>query len=56
VKRVFGEYLESRRYYEEAGFMYMGAENYGKAFELFGKAGNVEMALAAATHIKQDEG
>lgn len=48
VKLAFGEYLESRGYSEEAGFLYNAAGEVEKGLEAFKKSLNVDMCLSLA--------
>jgi tetratricopeptide (TPR) repeat protein len=55
VKLVFGEYLESRGYSEEAGFLYNAAGEVEKGLEAFKKSLNVDMCLSMAYENKFNE-
>jgi elongator complex protein 1 len=49
VKRAFGDYLMTRGYTQEAGFLYMGSEateDIEKSLTAFKKGGNVEMCVS----------
>ena len=46
VKIAFGDYLEIRKYPEEAGFLFSTAGDDEKGIDCFKKCLNVEMCLA----------
>lgn len=55
MKLAFGEYLESRGYSEEAGFLYNAAGEVEKSLSAFKKSLNIDMCLSLAYENKFDE-
>lgn len=58
VKRAFGDYLMTRGYVQEAGFLYMSSEaieDIEKSLQAFKKSANVQMCQSIAYKLNFDE-
>ncbi|XP_077863175.1 elongator complex protein 1-like [Saccoglossus kowalevskii] len=52
IGKLYGEYLENERHYEEAALLYTRCDDETKALEMYQKVGNWRQALCLATKLQ----